>query len=61
MRIAKDKDLFYQCKKCSGDDFWFMKKGEQLGIYCKNCGRWLKWADKDERHLYEMSNGGDPD
>lgn len=61
MRIVKDKESFYQCKKCDSSDFWFMKKGEHLGIYCINCGRWLKWADKDEQNFYEMFNGGDPD
>ena len=28
-----------------------MDKGNQRGIYCTYCGKWLKWADKDEQNL----------
>ena len=31
--------------------FFFADKGNQKGIYCSYCGKWLKWADKDERNL----------
>ena len=37
--------------KCGHDDFFFADKGNQTGIYCTNCGKWLKWADKDEKNL----------
>lgn len=41
----------YQCK-CGSKDLFALKKSEtQVGIYCKNCGRWLKWADKHEKNL----------
>ena len=40
----------YQCK-CGHDDFFFADKGNQKGIYCSYCGKWLKWADKDEQNL----------
>lgn len=40
----------YKCK-CGHDDFFFAGKGNQKGIYCLYCGKWLKWADKDERNL----------
>jgi peptide subunit release factor 1 (eRF1) len=41
----------YKCK-CGNNNFFFAKKSEsQVGIYCKKCGRWLKWADKDEKNL----------
>ena len=22
-----------------------------IGIYCSRCGKWFKWADKDEKNL----------
>lgn len=44
--IIKD----YKCK-CGHDDFFFADKGGQTGIYCSYCGKWLKWADKDEQNL----------
>lgn len=40
----------YQCK-CGYNDFFFVDKGSQKGIYCSHCGKWLKWADKDEQNL----------
>lgn len=40
----------YKCK-CGHNDFFFADKGNQKGIYCSFCGKWLKWADKDEQNL----------
>ena len=40
----------YKCK-CGHNDFFFANKGNQKGIYCSYCGKWLKWADKDEQNL----------
>lgn len=40
----------YKCK-CGRNDFFFADKDNQKGIYCSYCGKWLKWADKDERNL----------
>ena len=40
----------YKCK-CGHDDFFFANKGNQKGIYCAYCGKWYKWADKDEQNL----------
>lgn len=40
----------YKCK-CGHDDFFFADKGSQKGIYCSYCGKWFKWADKDEQNL----------
>ena len=40
----------FKCK-CDHNDFFFADKGSQKGIYCSYCGKWLKWADKDEQNL----------
>lgn len=41
----------YKCK-CGFDDFFISPlTGKPTGIYCGKCGKWLKWADKDERNL----------
>lgn len=37
--------------KCGCDDFFFADKENQTGIYCSYCGKWLKWANKDEQNL----------
>lgn len=36
---------------CGHDDFFFANKGNQTGIFCSECGKWFKWADKDEKNL----------
>lgn len=40
----------FKCK-CGHNDFFFANKGNQKGIYCSYCGKWLKWADKYEQNL----------
>lgn len=40
----------YKCK-CGHNDFFFADKGNQIGIYCSYCGKWYKWAYKDEQNL----------
>lgn len=40
----------YKCK-CGHEDFFFGNKGNQKGIYCSYCGKWLKWANKEEQNL----------
>jgi len=40
----------YKCK-CGCDDFFFAHESLHKGIYCSYCGKWLKWADKDEQNL----------
>lgn len=44
----------YRCK-CGNNEFFFIKKNElenTVGIYCDKCGKWLKWADKEEKRLW---------
>lgn len=38
--------------KCGSEDFFVEKHGNNTGIYCKSCGKWQKWATKDEVRLY---------
>ena len=46
---------FNTCK-CGNDNFFLRKEGTQYGIYCQKCGKWLKWANKNERTLFEEEN-----
>jgi transcription initiation factor TFIIIB Brf1 subunit/transcription initiation factor TFIIB len=43
----------YQCPKCNSQDLTIIPKGSQTGLYCKDCGRWIKWLPKDEIILAE--------
>ena len=36
---------------CGNDDFVINKHRNHTGVYCSVCGRWLKWANKNERRL----------
>jgi len=40
----------YRCR-CGNDDFFLADEKNQTGIYCTNCGKWFKWANKDEKNL----------
>ena len=45
----------YKCR-CGHDDFFLFTPenciGEnRVGIYCSLCGKWFKWANKDEKRL----------
>jgi tRNA(Ile2) C34 agmatinyltransferase TiaS len=32
-----------RCKHCNSFDTYMMPVGHNIGLYCKKCGRWLKW------------------
>ena len=45
----KIKDI--KCPDCKGQDMFGKRSGSHLAIRCRNCGKWIKWADKNERQL----------
>ena len=48
------KILDYKCK-CGCDEFMFVpNKDNVVGLHCVRCGKWLKWANKNEKILYKM-------
>lgn len=44
------------CPVCGGDDFFSFCKGNQVGAYCSNCGRWLKWLPKKDAECFRAAN-----
>jgi hypothetical protein len=41
--------------KCGNDEKFFLQNGQannQVGLYCDRCGKWLKWASKDDKNIY---------
>lgn len=47
----------FKCRNCQHTDFKFMtnpSNRNMIGIYCSRCGRWFKWADKDEKNLMKL-------
>ena len=43
------------CKKCGSIKLYTEQKGSQIGLYCGDCGAWIKWLGKDELRAFEYS------
>ena len=43
------------CKKCGSIKLYTKQKGSQIGLYCGDCGAWIKWLGKDELRAFEYS------
>ena len=42
----------YKCK-CGCTDMFVKNNGNQIGLYCKSCGKWQKWLNKNEFRVFE--------
>lgn len=55
----------YQCTKCNSKHIYVDEIGGQVGLYCNDCGRWIKWLSKNEakyaRRQEEASKKGECD
>jgi len=43
----------FVCSKCNGTSTFIKKNNTQTGLYCSDCGKWIKWLGKEEIRLYE--------
>ena len=44
-----------ECTKCKNFIGWtYIKKENQIGEYCKNCGRYNRWVPHDEAKRYKL-------
>ena len=41
------------CRKCGHYGFYLQQHGMQIGMYCENCGAWLKWVGKKDLEMYK--------
>jgi len=41
------------CKKCGSIALHTEMKGNNTGLYCEDCGAWIKWLGKDELRAFE--------
>ncbi len=48
----------YRCKGCGSQDFFLAENAMHHGIYCNDCGKWLKWANSDERNIFLVVKEG---
>lgn len=37
------------CNYCRSDLLFLKEADDKTGLYCKNCGRWLKWVSGEEK------------
>lgn len=37
--------------KCGCSNMIIEYKGSQRGMYCKSCGKWQKWATKEDERV----------
>lgn len=37
------------CSYCKSDLLILKETDNKTGLYCQNCGRWLKWVDDEEK------------
>lgn len=44
------------CKKCGSVSLHTEVKGNNIGLYCDDCGAWIKWLGKDELRAFEHAN-----
>ena len=47
----------YKCKCGNTNNFFTETKGSNIGLYCKECGKWVKWLNKDEDRLFNLKQG----
>lgn len=48
--------MYQNCgKKCGSASLHTETKGSNTGLYCDDCGAWVKWLGKDELRAFEHS------
>ncbi len=43
----------FSCNKCLSSDVFIKTSGNNKGLYCSKCGKWIKWLNKDEFRIVE--------
>jgi len=43
------------CKYCGSSGYYLKSKGTHVGLYCRDCHKWLKWVGKKELSIYKKS------
>ena len=47
----------YKCPKCNSKNLFVKKVGNNTGLYCGDCGAWIKWIGKNELRAFEYLTG----
>lgn len=43
----------HKCSKCGRNIMFTKVVGNNVGLYCRSCGAWQKWLNKNEKNLFE--------
>lgn len=43
----------YFCTRCKSEDLIIEERNPHNALICKECGKWIKWVNKDEKILIE--------
>jgi len=44
----------FKCKCGNDKDFSVIIKDSQKGLYCNDCGKWIKWLSKEDINLCKI-------
>ena len=47
----------FECK-CGSTDVFIEQQGNNCGLYCADCGKWITWLNKDSKRLAERQIKG---
>lgn len=42
----------YKCSKCGCEKMFTEHNGNNTGLYCSACGKWIRWLSKDELRAF---------
>lgn len=42
----------FRCEKCGSLNTEIEEKGTQTGLYCCDCGKWIKWLSQEEIRVF---------
>jgi transcription elongation factor Elf1 len=41
----------FNCLKCPSKEVFIEQVGNNTGLYCADCGKWIKWLNKEDHRL----------
>ena len=48
--------MIQKCNKCGSSSLFTAQMGSNIGLYCKSCGAWQKWLNKNEARFFSENN-----
>lgn len=48
----------FKCTYCGSANTEIEEKGNQTGLYCCDCGKWIKWLNKEDIRVFNAHHKG---